>query len=59
VFKNDKLDFDRDLYLEQYRDSDIHTFMSSVANTQMFEQVDRLFNDASNSIGHDKICVND
>ena len=39
VIKNDQLDFDRDLYLEQYLGSHMHTFMSAVAHTQMFEQV--------------------
>jgi hypothetical protein len=39
VIKNEKLDFDRDHYLEQYLGSHVHTFMSAVANTQMFEQV--------------------
>ncbi len=37
--KNEKLDFDRDVYLQQYLGSDLHTFMSLIANTQMFEQV--------------------
>lgn len=39
VLKNEKLDFDRDTYLEQYLGSYLYTFMSAVANTQMFEQV--------------------
>jgi hypothetical protein len=39
VIKNEKLDFDRDLYLEQYLGSHVYTFMSTVAHTQMFEQV--------------------
>lgn len=41
VIRNEKLDFDRDLYLEQYLGSHSHTFMSSVAQTQMFEQFSR------------------
>ncbi|UJR09433.1 hypothetical protein I4U23_013673 [Adineta vaga] len=41
TFKNEKLDFDRDLYLEQYLGSHVHSFMLSVANTQMFEQFSR------------------
>lgn len=39
--KDEKLDFDRDLYLEQYRDTPLFDFMSTVANTQMFEQFSR------------------
>ncbi|CAF1522052.1 unnamed protein product [Rotaria magnacalcarata] len=39
--KNDKLDFDRERYLEPYLGSHVHTFMSAVANTQMFEQFSR------------------
>ncbi|CAF3332046.1 unnamed protein product [Rotaria socialis] len=39
--KNDKLDFDRERYLESYLGSHVHTFMSAVANTQMFEQFSR------------------
>lgn len=39
--KDEKLDFDRDLYLDQYRDTPLFEFMSAVANTQMFEQVSR------------------
>jgi hypothetical protein len=42
VIKNEKLDFDRDLYLEQYLGSNVHTFMSAIAHTQMFEQVRRM-----------------
>ncbi len=42
VLKNEKLDFDRDLYLEQYLGSNVHTFMSAIAHTQMFEQVRRM-----------------
>ncbi|CAF0783895.1 unnamed protein product [Adineta ricciae] len=41
TFKNEKLDFDRDLYLEQFLGSHVHSFMSTVANTQMFEQFSR------------------
>ncbi len=37
--KNEKLDFDRGVYLEQYRGSEFYRLMSGVANTQMFEQV--------------------
>jgi len=37
--KNEKLDFDRSVYLEQYRGSEFYRLMSGVANTQMFEQV--------------------
>ena len=39
VIRNEKLDFDRELYLEQFLGTHIYTFMSSVAQTQMFEQV--------------------
>jgi hypothetical protein len=39
--KNEKLDFDREIYLQQFIGSDLYTFMSSVANTQMFEQVNK------------------
>jgi len=39
--KNDKLDFDRNIYLKQYVGSDLYTFMSSIVNTQMFEQVNK------------------
>jgi hypothetical protein len=42
VMKDEKLDFDRDVYLEQYLGSDVYTFMCSVANTQMFEQVNKI-----------------
>ncbi|CAF1302810.1 unnamed protein product [Adineta steineri] len=41
TLKNEKLDFDRDLYLEQYLGSHVHSFMSTIANTQMFEQFSR------------------
>ncbi|CAF3909211.1 unnamed protein product [Adineta steineri] len=41
VIKNNKLDFDRDVYLKQYVGSDIYPFMSSIVNTQMFEQFSR------------------
>ncbi|CAF1216909.1 unnamed protein product [Adineta ricciae] len=41
VEKNDKLDFDRDVYLKQYHGSDLYNFMSSIVNTQMFEQLSR------------------
>lgn len=37
--KNDRLDFDRSVYLEEYRGSDLYRFISTVVNTQMFEQV--------------------
>lgn len=39
TLRSEKMDFDRELYLEQYLASSLYTFMSSVANTQMFEQV--------------------
>lgn len=39
VIRNEKLDFDRDLYLQQFVGSSMFPFMSSVAQTQMFEQV--------------------
>lgn len=39
VLKNEKLDFDRDVYLEQFRDTQFKPYMTAVANTQMFEQV--------------------
>ena len=39
VIRNEKLDFDRDLYLQQFVGSPMYPFMSSVAQTQMFEQV--------------------
>ncbi len=39
IVKNEKLDFDRGVYLEQYRGSEFYRLMSGVANTQMFEQV--------------------
>ena len=41
ITKNDKLDFDRDAFLQQYLQSPLWIFMSSVVNTQMFEQVRR------------------
>ncbi|CAF0891545.1 unnamed protein product [Adineta ricciae] len=41
VEKNEKLDFDRDVYLKQYQGSDLYNFMSSIVNTQMFEQLSR------------------
>lgn len=41
VAKGEELDFDREAYLDQYRDTPIYDFMLSVANTQMFEQVKR------------------
>ncbi|CAF3769514.1 unnamed protein product [Rotaria sp. Silwood1] len=41
IIKNDKLDFDRDRYLEPYLGSHVHSFMSAVAHTQMFEQFSR------------------
>ncbi len=41
VIRNEKLDFDRDLYLQQYIGSQNYEFMSSVAQTQMFEQFSR------------------
>ncbi|UJR36733.1 hypothetical protein I4U23_029448 [Adineta vaga] len=41
VMKDEKLDFDRDVYLKQYQGSDLYTFMSSIVNTQMFEQFSR------------------
>ena len=37
--KNDRLDFDRSVYLEEYRGSNLYRFVSTVVNTQMFEQV--------------------
>lgn len=37
--KNDKLDFDRNVYLEGYRGSEFYRFISTIVNTQMFEQV--------------------
>jgi hypothetical protein len=40
--KDEKLDFDRDVYLQQFVGTDLYTFMSSVANTQMFEQVKKI-----------------
>lgn len=39
VVRNDKLDFDRNVYLEGYRRSEFYRFMSMIVNTQMFEQV--------------------
>lgn len=39
VIINNKLDFNRDEYLKQYVGTDLDKFMSSIANTQMFEQV--------------------
>jgi hypothetical protein len=39
VVKNEKLDFDREVYLEQYRGSEFYRLMSEIANTQIFEQV--------------------
>lgn len=42
VMKNEKLDFDREVYLEQYRGTDLFKFMSLVVNTQMFEQVNKI-----------------
>ncbi|CAF3276563.1 unnamed protein product, partial [Rotaria sp. Silwood2] len=41
VIKNDKLDFDRDRFLEPYLGSHVHTFMSTIAHTQVFEQFSR------------------
>ncbi|CAF0811124.1 unnamed protein product [Rotaria sordida] len=41
VIKNEQLDFDRNVYLRQYLKSDLNMFMSSVVNTQMFEQFSR------------------
>ncbi|CAF4634372.1 unnamed protein product [Rotaria sp. Silwood1] len=41
VIKNEQLDFDRNVYLKQYLKSDMYLFMSSVVNTQMFEQFSR------------------
>ncbi|CAF1217920.1 unnamed protein product [Rotaria sordida] len=41
IIKNDKSDFDRDRYLEPYLGSHVHSFMSAVAHTQMFEQFSR------------------
>ncbi|CAF3898028.1 unnamed protein product [Rotaria magnacalcarata] len=41
VVKNDTLDFDRGVYLKQYHRSELQTFMTSVVNTQMFEQFSR------------------
>ena len=39
VMKNEKLDFDREVYLEQFRGSEFYRLMFGIANTQMFEQV--------------------
>lgn len=41
IIRNEKLDFDRALYLEQYLGSHVHPFMSAVAQTQSFEQFSR------------------
>ena len=41
VIRDEKLDFDRDRYLEPYIGTHLHSFMSTVAQTQMFEQVRR------------------
>ncbi|CAF4053363.1 unnamed protein product [Rotaria sp. Silwood2] len=41
VIINEQLDFDRNVYLRQYLKSDLYTFMSSVVNTQIFEQFSR------------------
>ncbi|CAF3083172.1 unnamed protein product [Rotaria socialis] len=41
VIKNDTLDFDRGVYLKQYHRSELQTFMTSIVNTQMFEQFSR------------------
>lgn len=39
VIKNNQLDFDRDVFLQQYQQTPLFSFMSIVAHTQMFEQV--------------------
>jgi len=41
VIKDNQLDFDKDIYLKQYIGTDLYTFMSSITNTQMFEQFSR------------------
>jgi hypothetical protein len=40
TLRNEKLDFDRELYLQPYLGTYLHSFMATIANTQMFEQVD-------------------
>lgn len=39
MIKKDKIDFNRDVYLQEYRGTDLFRFMSAIVNTQMFEQV--------------------
>ena len=39
VMKNEKFDFDREVYLQQYRGSEFYRLMSAIVNTQIFEQV--------------------
>ncbi|CAF0844360.1 unnamed protein product [Didymodactylos carnosus] len=46
IFKDDKLDFDRDQYLRQYENTPIHEYMSAVSHTQMFEQFSRYRTDS-------------
>lgn len=41
VIKNNQLDFDRDVFLQQYQQTPLFSFMSTVAHTQMFEQFSR------------------